>query len=76
MVSQDVVISEADCGTILGIEMEALKEGEEVVESLADRIVGRTVQDDVVDPITGERIVEAGVLLDEELADKNWPMQV
>jgi DNA-directed RNA polymerase subunit beta' len=69
-VSQDVVISETDCGTILGIEMEALKEGEEVVESLSDRIVGRTVQDDVEDPITGERIVEAGVLLDEKLADK------
>ena len=69
-VSQDVVISEADCGTILGIEMEALKEGEEVVESLSDRIVGRTVLEDVEDPITGERIVAAGVLLNEELADK------
>ncbi len=69
-VSQDVVISESDCGTILGIDMEALKEGEEVVESLSDRIVGRTVQDDVEDPITGELIVEAGVLLDENLADK------
>ena len=69
-VSQDVVISEADCGTILGIDMEALKEGEEVVESLADRIVGRTIQDDVEDPITGELIVEAGALLDEDLATK------
>ena len=69
-VSQDVVISESDCGTILGIDMEALKEGEEVVESLSDRIVGRTVQDDVEDPITGELIVEVGVLLDEKLADK------
>ena len=69
-VSQDVIISEADCGTILGIDMEALKEGEEVVEPLSDRIVGRTVLDDVVDPISEERIVEAGVLLDEHLADK------
>ena len=69
-VSQDVIISEKDCGTILGIDMEALKEGEEVVEPLSDRIVGRTVLDDVVDPISGERIVEAGVLLDEHLADK------
>ena len=69
-VSQDVIISEADCGTILGIDMEALKEGEEVVEPLSDRIVGRTVLDDVYDPISGERIVEAGVLLDENLADK------
>ena len=69
-VSQDVIISEADCGTILGIDMEALKEGEEVVEPLSDRIVGRTVLDDVYDTIAGERIVEAGVLLDEHLADK------
>ena len=69
-VSQDVIISDADCGTILGIDMEALKEGEEVVEPLSDRIVGRTVLEDVADPIAGERIVEAGVLLDEKLADK------
>ena len=69
-VSQDVIISEKDCGTILGIDMEALKEGEEVVEPLSDRIVGRTVLDDVYDTIAGERIVEAGVLLDEHLADK------
>ena len=69
-VSQDVIISEKDCGTILGIDMEALKEGEEVVEPLSDRIVGRTVLEDVDDPITGEQIVEAGVLLDEKLADK------
>lgn len=69
-VSQDVIISEKDCGTILGIDMEALKEGEEVVEPLSDRIVGRTVLDDVYDTITGEQLVEAGVLLDEKLADK------
>ncbi len=69
-VAQDVVVTEEDCGTILGIEMEALKEGEEVVEPLADRIVGRTVLDDVYDLITGEVIVEGGTLLDEDLAAK------
>ena len=69
-VAQDVVVTEEDCGTILGIEMEALKEGEEVVEPLADRIVGRTVLDDVYDLITGEVIVEGGTLLDEDLATK------
>ena len=69
-VSQDVIISEKDCGTILGIDMEALKEGEEVVEPLSDRIVGRTVLEDVYDPITGEQLVEAGDLLNEKLADK------
>ena len=67
-VAQDVVVAEGDCETILGIEMEALKEGEEVVEPLADRIVGRTVLEDVEDPISGETIVEAGTLLSEELA--------
>jgi DNA-directed RNA polymerase subunit beta' len=69
-VAQDVVGTEDDCGTILGIEMEALKEGEEVVEPLADRIVGRTVLDDVEDPITGDVLVESGTLLDEALAAK------
>jgi DNA-directed RNA polymerase subunit beta' len=69
-VAQDVVITEVDCETIMGIEMEALKEGEEVVEPLADRIVGRTTLEDVEDPTSAEVIVEAGVLLDGELASK------
>ncbi|OGG50626.1 MAG: DNA-directed RNA polymerase subunit beta', partial [Candidatus Handelsmanbacteria bacterium RIFCSPLOWO2_12_FULL_64_10] len=69
-VAQDVVISEDDCGTILGIEIEALKEGEEILEPMADRIVGRTLLNDVVEPISGQTIVEGGVLIDEELASK------
>ncbi|HAA75042.1 TPA: DNA-directed RNA polymerase subunit beta' [Candidatus Latescibacteria bacterium] len=69
-VAQDIVVTEDDCETILGIEMTALKDGEEIVESLADRIVGRTVQDDVFDPISGDQIVEASDALDEELANK------
>jgi DNA-directed RNA polymerase subunit beta' len=69
-VAQDAVVAEEDCGTIMGIEMEALKEGEEVVETLADRIVGRTILDDVEDPLTGDVLVEAGMLLDETLAGK------
>ncbi len=69
-VAQDVVVTENDCGTIMGIELEALREGEEVVEPLADRIVGRTVLEDVEDPITGDNIVEGGKLLSEELAGK------
>ena len=67
-VAQDMVVSEHDCGTILGIDMEALKEGEEIVESLADRIIGRTIQDDVEDPVSGDVIVEAGILLNESMA--------
>jgi DNA-directed RNA polymerase subunit beta' len=69
-VAQDVVISEDDCGTILGIEIEALKEGEEILEPMADRIVGRTLLNDVVEPISGQTIVEGGVLIDEDLAAK------
>ncbi|MDE3257065.1 MAG: DNA-directed RNA polymerase subunit beta' [Gemmatimonadota bacterium] len=67
-VAQDGVIGEEDCGTIMGIELEALKEGEEVVEPLADRIVGRTLLEDVFDPISGEVIVGSGMLLDEASA--------
>ncbi|MBD3275269.1 MAG: DNA-directed RNA polymerase subunit beta', partial [Candidatus Marinimicrobia bacterium] len=67
-VSQDVVVSEQDCGTINGIEISALKEGEEIIEPLEDRIVGRTSLDDVYDPITDELIVEAGHLIDEDVA--------
>jgi DNA-directed RNA polymerase subunit beta' len=69
-VAQDVVITEVDCETIMGIEVEALREGEEVVEPLADRIVGRTTLEDVEDPISGEVIVEAGILLSGDLANK------
>jgi DNA-directed RNA polymerase subunit beta' len=69
-VAQDVTISEIDCGTILGLEVSALKEGEDVVEPLKDRIVGSVAADDVFDPIDGELIVEAGELISEETADE------
>jgi DNA-directed RNA polymerase subunit beta' len=67
-VAQDVIISEIDCETILGISIEALKEGEEIIESLSDRILGRVVLEDVFDPISGELIVEAGTEIREEEA--------
>ncbi|HET7459937.1 MAG TPA: DNA-directed RNA polymerase subunit beta', partial [Longimicrobium sp.] len=69
-VAQDVTITEDDCGTILGLEVSALKEGEDVVEPLKDRIVGSVAADDVFDPIDGELIIEAGELIDEETADE------
>ncbi|HEY0155530.1 MAG TPA: DNA-directed RNA polymerase subunit beta' [Longimicrobium sp.] len=68
-VAQDVTISEEDCGTVLGLEVSALKEGEDVVEPLKDRIVGFVAADDVVDPIDNEQLVEAGELITEEVAD-------
>ena len=68
-VAQDVTVSEDDCGTILGIEMTALKEGEDIIEPLKDRIVGNVALEDVYDPIDGELLVEAGELIDEEASD-------
>ena len=68
-VAQDVTVAEEDCGTILGIEMTALKEGEDIIEPLKDRIVGNVALEDVYDPIDGELIVSSGELIDEEAAD-------
>ncbi len=68
-VAQDVTITEEDCGTVLGIDMTALKEGEDIIEPLKDRIVGNVALDDVYDPIDGELIVRAGELIDEDAAD-------
>ncbi|MFZ0392028.1 MAG: DNA-directed RNA polymerase subunit beta' [Calditrichia bacterium] len=67
-VAQDMMISEYDCGTILGIDTFPIKEGERVIESLADRVLGRVAVDDIEDPLTGELIVGAGELVDEERA--------
>jgi len=62
-VAQDVIVTVPDCGTIMGIDISALKEGEEIIESLSDRIRGRVTVDDVLDPITGDIIVEANEML-------------
>jgi DNA-directed RNA polymerase subunit beta' len=67
-VAQDVTILEEDCGTILGLDISALKEGEEVIEPLGDRIVGSVALDDVVDPIQGDVLVEAGDEIPDEAA--------
>ena len=69
-VAQDVMISEVDCGTILGIETAAIKEGEKIIEPLSDRILGRTAVDDVYDPISGDLLIEAGQMIDEELSER------
>ncbi len=69
-VAQDVIVSELDCGTIRGIYITALKDVEQEREPLAERITGRTAQEDVYDPRTDELIIEAGELISEEIADK------
>jgi DNA-directed RNA polymerase subunit beta' len=67
-VAQDVIITEEGCGTILGVNVGALKEGEEVIESLKDRILGRVALEDIYDPITGELLVKSGEEINEESA--------
>ncbi len=67
-VAQDVVINEEDCGTLRGIATSALKDNEEIVEPLYDRIIGRTSLHDVYDPHNDELIVEAGSEITEEVA--------
>ena len=69
-VAQDVVILEDDCGTIMGLDMADLKEGEEIIESLYDRILGRVATDDIFDPVTEEILVEASEMISEESAIK------
>ncbi|MBS1652523.1 MAG: DNA-directed RNA polymerase subunit beta' [Bacteroidetes bacterium] len=68
-VAQDVIINEADCGTLRGLNMTALKNNDEIVESLYDRILGRTALNDVYHPITGKLIIEGGEVINEDVAD-------
>ena len=69
-VSHDVIINEEDCGTLRGLECTALKSGDEVISSLAERILGRVSVHDVVNPKTGEIIVPAGEEITEPLAEE------
>ncbi|MFQ6614947.1 MAG: DNA-directed RNA polymerase subunit beta', partial [Fidelibacterota bacterium] len=63
-VSQDVVVNEHDCGTINGIVISDLKQGEDVIEPLADRVLGRTISDDLI--IDGEVKIKAGTVITEK----------
>ncbi len=64
-VAQDCIIIDEDCGTMLGVEVESLMEGGEVIQRLEERILGRVAVEDIVDPFTDEVIVKAGEDLDE-----------
>ncbi|MCE5252119.1 DNA-directed RNA polymerase subunit beta' [bacterium] len=66
-VAQDCIVIEHDCGTLNGIEMTALKEGEQIVEHLGDRVFGRIPIEDIIDPETGSVICPAGELINEEM---------
>jgi DNA-directed RNA polymerase subunit beta' len=67
-VAQDVVINEEDCGTLRGITVSALKDNEDVIEPLYDRILGRTSLHNVYDPVSDELLVEAGTIINEDVA--------
>jgi DNA-directed RNA polymerase subunit beta' len=75
-VAQDVTITEEDCGTVQGLEISALKEGEDIIEPLSERIVGMVAAEDVTDPHESDAsgrptlLVEAGQLIDEETAQQ------
>ncbi|WP_223652113.1 DNA-directed RNA polymerase subunit beta' [Hymenobacter psoromatis] len=66
-VSQDVIVNEPDCGTLRGTETFALKDNEDIVEPLSERILGRTAVHDIIDPLTEELILTAGQQITEEI---------
>ena len=67
-VAMDMIIREPDCGTERGIWVKAIMEGDDEIVRLRDRIYGRTSCDDIVDPVTKNKIVTAGQLIDEKAA--------
>lgn len=76
-VAQDMIVGETDCGTLRGIYTTALKDNEDIVEPLYDRILGRTTLSDVYDPLTNELLLEAGNDITEEIARRieNSPLE-
>ncbi len=69
-VAQDVVINEYDCGTVMGVEMTDTTEGDDVVVTVEEKILGRVACDDIYHPITDDAICNAGTLIDEILGKK------
>ncbi|MFN2238518.1 MAG: DNA-directed RNA polymerase subunit beta' [Thermoanaerobaculia bacterium] len=69
-VAQDVIVTEDDCQTFDGIVVSAITEGGDILEPLRDRIVGRVAQDDLYDPLTGEKLAAQNDLISEELANQ------
>ncbi len=67
-VSQDIIIREEDCGTTKGIEVEDIKDGNQVIEPLEERLVGRFPVEDIKDPATGEVIVDTNTMISDAIA--------
>ena len=77
-VAQDVIVSEVDCGTLRGLQGVALKKNEDIVETLAERIIGRTSLHDVIHPLTGELLIASGEEITEEIGEAigNSPIEM
>ena len=69
-VAQDAIITEVDCGTTRGLMTSAVVDGGEIIAPLADRILGRTAAVDILDPLSGEVVLPAGALIDEDAVDQ------
>jgi DNA-directed RNA polymerase subunit beta' len=68
-VAQDCIITEVDCGTDRGLSVRAVVEGGEVMVTLTERILGRTAAEDAVDPLSGDIVIEAGAIIDQDAVD-------
>ena len=69
-VSQDIIVREDDCGTTEGVEVFDIKDGNQIIEKMQERLLGRYPLHDVIDPNTKEVIVDTNTLITEDLADK------
>ncbi|MDX9785353.1 MAG: DNA-directed RNA polymerase subunit beta' [Desulfobacterales bacterium] len=69
-VAQDCTVMEVDCGTMMGVEVEPLMEGGEVIQEIGERVLGRTALEDILDPFTDEVLVPSGQEIDEAAAEK------
>ena len=69
-VAQDITIGEADCGTAQGLMLEDLKEGEDIIEHLSERVLGRYCVEDIIDPVSNEKILDADSLITTDVVDR------
>ena len=69
-VAQDCTVIEEDCGTKNALTVSAMIEGGDVLEPLSERVLGRTAAEDILDPVSGDKIAKKGTLIDEALAEK------
>ncbi len=69
-IAQDVIVTEDDCGTVEGVSMTAVREGEKVIINLGDRVFGRVLSHPVIDPVSNEEVLAAGTLINKAVSTK------